>query len=74
MPVITVRCGINSVTRDVPEGTTVRDLRTNSTIKAGAGYGDNVEFLTEGDVLSDDTRLVDDQTVVVQPRANTKAR
>lgn len=69
---IKVRFNLDTTARELPQGATIGDLRRNEDIKAKLGYGDNVNFLIDGVVMSDDVELPAGAEVVVETKANTK--
>lgn len=71
---ITVNFGLsNSLTREVPDGTTVGQILSNSNWMTTLGYGENVVAKIDGVTQSNDKRLVDGDEVDLEVRANTKA-
>lgn len=71
---ITTRYGLNTVTREVPDGATVADLLRDPNIKAGLGFSDNVKALVNGVELPMNAQLQASSTVVVEARCNSKAQ
>jgi hypothetical protein len=70
---ITIRYGLNSVTRDFPPGITVGQVLRDPNVKAGLGYSDNVKGLLNGVELPPDAILQPDTALVVEARVNAKA-
>lgn len=68
---ITIRYGIDSITRDFPAGATFRQVINNSNVKAGLGFGDNVKVTVQGTEMPLDA--VASTSFVVETAANTKA-
>lgn len=70
---IKIKYGLDSITRPINDGSTVEDLRRNTVIQMAVGYGDNVNFSRDGEVLDSDEVLHDGDVVTVENRANEKA-
>ena len=48
-----VRYGSSVLVRDLPDGTTIGDIKCDENFRAGLGYGDNVNALYGGATLPD---------------------
>jgi tetrahydromethanopterin S-methyltransferase subunit H len=65
---------INEVKRQFPDNATVRDVVTNPNVRTALGHGSNVQALdTNRRVLSLDSYISDNQSIVLETVANTKA-
>lgn len=73
MLTVTVKFGLEAVTKQVDPGSTVEDVVENSSIRAGLGYGDNVRALVNGVEMPDTAFIGDNTTIVVETRCNSKA-
>ena len=71
---ITVNYGVaNSLTRDMPEGATLRDILTNQNIMAALGASsENVAAKIDGVAQDAGQRLVHGDVVDLETRANSK--
>jgi len=69
---VSLKYGMNSVTLDKPEGTTIGHLLGDANTKALLGFGDNVVPTVEGSVVEHGFALSDEDEVVLQPKAATK--
>lgn len=69
---VTVRYGMQSVTLERPEGTTVGTLVTDPNTKAVLGFGENVVPVVEGATVEHSFPLSESDEVTLQPRAATK--
>jgi hypothetical protein len=70
---ITIEHGMQSVTIDRPEGTTVGALIADPNIKAVVGYGENVTPIVAGAAVDTGYALAEGDTVTLQARAAVKA-
>lgn len=70
---VTIRYGVDSVTRTFDVPVTIRQLRQDANIRATLGYGDSVKFLINGVEMSDDVTVPNGATVSVETACNTKA-
>lgn len=70
---ITILHGLQSVTVDRPEGTTVGALIADPNTKALLGYGENVTPIVSGAAVDTGYALVDGDEITLQARAATKA-
>jgi len=70
---ITVKYGVDSITKQVEDGFTFGDLQDSDTFKAALGFGDRTKTLVSGIEQSRDTVIPAGATVVVETAANTKA-
>jgi hypothetical protein len=70
---ITVQYGVDSVTKQVDEDTTIGDIQENDSIKAALGFGDNTKALINGIEQAKDTVIPSGATVRLETAANTKA-
>jgi hypothetical protein len=73
MKTITVKYGVDSVTKQVDESFTFGDLQDSDPIKAALGYGDNVKALVEGIEQDKGTIIPAGSSVRLETAANTKA-
>jgi molybdopterin converting factor small subunit len=65
---------INEVKRQFPDNATVRDVITNPNVRTALGHGSNVQALdTNRRVLSLDSYISDNQSIILETVANTKA-
>lgn len=71
---VTIKFGIESVTKEFDVPVTIGQLRANQEVRAVLGYGDNVNLLIAGSVQSDNFIVPNNSVVVVENRANQKAR
>jgi hypothetical protein len=71
---VTVRYGIDSVTRTMPGPLTVGDIKEDEDLRALLGYGDNVRCLVSGVEQPDDAGLHHGAVVVIETKTNTKNR
>ncbi len=70
---ITVRYGVDSLTKQVEDGFTFGDLQHSDSFKAALGFGDRTKALLSGIEQSSDTVIPAGATVVLETAANTKA-
>jgi hypothetical protein len=73
MKSITVKYGVDQITKQVEDGFTFGDLQDNDSIKAALGFGDNTKALVDGIEQGSDTVIPAGATVRVETAANTKA-
>ena len=73
MKTITVRYGVDSVTKQVENDYTFGDVQENDSLKAALGFGDNTKALVDGIEQSRDTQIPEGATVRLETAANTKA-
>ena len=73
MKTITVRYGVDSVTKQVDADFTFGDLQDSDTFKAALGFGDKTKALVDGIEQSRDTVIPSNATVRIETAANTKA-
>ena len=73
MKCITVKYGVDSVTKQVEAGFTFGELQDSDTFKAALGFGDNTKALVDGIEQSRDTVIPANATVRIETAANTKA-
>lgn len=69
---ITIRYGLNTVTREYADGTTIGTILADPNVKAGLGFSDNVRALANGIELP--TGAVSPSSIVVEARCNSKAQ
>lgn len=71
---ITVHYGVaNSLTREMPEGSTLRDVLTNQNIMAALGASsENIVAKIDGVAQDTSQRLVPGDVVDLETRANSK--
>jgi hypothetical protein len=70
---ITVKYGVDSLTKQVEDGFTFGDLQDSDTFKAALGFGDRTKALVEGIEQERDTVIPPGSTVRLETAANTKA-
>lgn len=70
---VTVRFGVDSWTRNYPQGAKVQNILNDHDLKLVAGWGDNVRALVAGVPQSPETTLSEGMVVVVETMANDKA-
>ena len=64
----------NSMTLELPNGSNLGCLRNNRNIAAALGYSsDNVQYIVNGSIASDDVVLSEGDLVSVQNRSHEKA-
>jgi hypothetical protein len=73
MKSITVRYGVDSVTKQVEDDCTFGDVQENDSIKAALGFGDNTKALVDGIEQNRETIVPEGATVRLETAANTKA-
>jgi hypothetical protein len=73
MKTITVKYGVDSVTKQVESNVTFGDLQQGDAFKAALGFGDNVKALVNGIEQDMDTSIPDGAVVRLETAANTKA-
>jgi hypothetical protein len=70
---VTIKYGLNSLTKDLETGATVADLVNNEDIQAALGFGENVDPLVDGQVVGGFTSLTAGDQITVRAKANAKA-
>ena len=70
---ITVKYGVDSITKQVEEGFTFGDLQDSDTFKAALGFGDRTKTLVDGIEQNPGTVIPPGATVRLETAANTKA-
>ena len=70
---ITVKYGVDSITKQVESGFTFGDLQDHDGLKGALGYGDNVKALVDGIEQDRATVIPAGATVRLETAANTKA-
>jgi hypothetical protein len=71
---ITLKFGLTKqVTREVAEGTTLRQILADPSNKAVLGYPENVSGLVDGVTLGLDNVLSDGDVIVLEKQAASKA-
>jgi hypothetical protein len=73
MKTITVKYGVDQITKQVEEDFTFGDLQASDTFKAALGFGDNTKALVDGIEQNRDTVIPAGATVRIETAANTKA-
>lgn len=73
MKTITVRYGVDSVTKQVDTDFTFGDLQDSDSFKAALGYGDKTKALVDGIEQNRETVIPAGATVRIETAANTKA-
>lgn len=70
---ITVKYGVDSLSKQVEADFTFGDLQDSDMFKAALGFGDRTKALVSGIEQSPDTVIPAGVTVVLETAANTKA-
>jgi hypothetical protein len=70
---ITVKYGVDSITKQVGSDFTFGDLQESDSFKAALGFGDNTKALVDGIEQSRGTVIPEGATVRLETAANTKA-
>lgn len=71
---VTLRHGPgNSITRELPEGTTVKEVLTNSSYQQVLGFGRNSVCRIDGAQVTDDVVVRHGMVIDIETQANTKA-
>ena len=70
---ITVKYGVDQITKQVEAGFTFGDLQNSDTFKAALGFGDNTKALMDGIEQNRNTVIPPGATVRIETAANTKA-
>jgi hypothetical protein len=70
---ITVKYGIESVTKTYDNAPTVGSVLGSASVKAELGYGDNVRALVNGVEQSNSAVLTDGVVLQIETKANSKA-
>jgi hypothetical protein len=70
---ITVKYGVDSITKQVEDGFTFGDLQENDSFQAALGFGDRTKALVEGIEQDRSTVIPAGATVRLETAANTKA-
>jgi hypothetical protein len=70
---ITVKYGVDSITKQVEEDFTFGDLSESDSFKAALGFGDNTKALVDGIEQDRGTEIPAGATVRLETAANTKA-
>jgi len=73
MKSITVKYGVDQITKQVEDDFTFGDVQAGDSFKAALGFGDNTKTLVEGIEQSRDTVIPAGATVRIETAANTKA-
>lgn len=73
MQQVTIRYGIDSITKQFTVPVTIGSLKNDASVRAALGFGDNVKALINGVEMGDDVVVPNGATVVFETRANTKA-
>ena len=73
MKTITVKYGVDQITKQVEADFTFGDLQASDTFKAALGFGDNTKSLMDGIEQNRDTVIPAGATVRIETAANTKA-
>ena len=73
MKSITVKYGVDQITKQVEDNFTFGDLQDSDTFKAALGFGDNTKALVEGIEQNKETVIPANATVRIETAANTKA-
>ena len=70
---ITVKYGVDQITKQVEAGFTFGDLQNSDAFKAALGFGDNTKALMDGIEQNRNTVIPPGATVRIETAANTKA-
>lgn len=70
---ITVKYGVDSITKQVEDSFTFGDLQENDSFQAALGFGDRTKALIEGIEQDRSTVIPAGATVRLETAANTKA-
>lgn len=70
---ITVKYGVDSITKQVEDSFTFGDLQENDSFQAALGFGDRTKALVEGIEQDRGTVIPSGATVRLETAANTKA-
>ena len=70
---ITVKYGVDQITKQVEAGFTFGDLQSSDVFKAALGFGDNTKALMDGIEQNRNTVIPPGATVRIETAANTKA-
>ena len=73
MKSITVKYGVDSVTKQVEDDFKFGDLQEEDSFKAALGYGDRTKALVDGIEQNSETVIPAGATVRLETAANTKA-
>ena len=73
MKTITVKYGVDSITKQVEDEVTFGDLQEDDSFKAALGFGDRTKALVEGIEQNSETVIPAGATVRLETAANTKA-
>ena len=73
MKTITIKYGVDSITKQVDSGLTYGDVQNDDGFKAALGFGDRTKALANGIEQSPATVIPPDSIVVLETAANTKA-
>jgi hypothetical protein len=73
MKTITVKYGVDSVTKQVEADFTFGDLQDSDQFKAALGFGDKTKTLVDGIEQNRETVIPAGTTVRIETAANTKA-
>ena len=73
MKTITVKYGVDQISKQVEADFTFGDLRESDSFKAALGFGDNTKALVDGIEQNRDTVIPAGATVRIETAANTKA-
>ena len=70
---ITVKYGVDTLTKQVPDEFTFGDLQESDSFKAALGFGDRTKALIDGIEQDSGTVIPTGATVRLETAANTKA-
>jgi len=73
MKSITVKFGLQSLTRTFADDASVGQIINDANVKAGLGYSDNVRPVIEGVTMPHNSQVLDGSTITVETAANQKA-
>ena len=73
MKTITVKYGVDQITKQVEGGFTFGELQDSDNFKSALGFGDNTKALVDGIEQNRETVIPAGATVRIETAANTKA-
>ena len=74
MNTITIRYGADRMQKTVECSATVADIKANSSIRAGLGFGDNIRVLHNGVALPNEAIVPNGADLVIETSCNSKAQ
>ena len=71
---VTIKFGVDAVVKSYREPVTLGSIKSDSTVKLELGFGDNVKYVLDGEVLTDDyTPIPSGVLLEVETKCNEKA-